>query len=344
MKKIINIVLLSAFVTVLSISCNKDGDPTPPRAISFGKIATRVESVSEIEEFSVWATVSSIGSTDVSYEPFFINERVYRDPVGSDNWTYDDTKYWIDNTLFNFVAAYPYDEAGDIFTFENNAIELSVSETPSVVDYLMATHETNTGADDFDFSAPVPLQFKHMLTNVSLNIWRDEGKHKNDDMRVKKVTLSNICKGGTYSSALKAWTPTSDKKLTLSYEDNNLSDSDKIGAVIIKNDGTLEASGGDPLTPLFAEQQQPLLLLIPQTIDGSNSVSLKIEYELKRQNAADWESAELETILPSITWKSGQRYTYNVVLSSVTDITVYYIQTKVDPWGTPQVGGTVIIK
>ena len=67
-------------------------------------------------------------------------------------------------------------------------------------------------------------------------------------------------------------------------------------------------------------------------------------YELKRQNAADWEEAELETVLPSITWKAGQRYTYNVVLSSVTDITVYYIQTKVDPWGTPQVGGTVIIK
>ena len=236
------------------------------------------------------------------------------------------------------MAAYPYDEAGEIFTSENNAIELSVSETPSEVDYLMATKEVDTSDETFDFSAPVELQFKHMLTSVSLNIWRDEGKHKNDDMRVKKVTLSNICKGGTYSSALKAWTPTSDKKLTLSYEDNDLSDSDKIGAVIIKNDGTLEASGGDPLTP-FAKQ-----LLIPQTIDNSNSVSLKIEYDLKRQNAADWESAELETILPSITWESGRRYTYNVVLSSVTDITVYYIQTKVDPWGTPQVGGTVIIK
>ena len=85
-------------------------------------------------------------------------------------------------------------------------------------------------------------------------------------------------------------------------------------------------------------------MLVPQTLDESGHVSLKILYELKRQNAADWEQAELETILPNVTWEANRRYTYNVVLSSVTDITVYYIQTKVDPWGTPQGGGTVIIK
>ena len=81
--------------------------------------------------------------------------------------------------------------------------------------------------------------------------------------------------------------------------------------------------------------------LMPQTL---SNVALKISYQLKRQNATDWESTELETVLPSITWENNKRYTYNVVLSSVTDITIYYIQTKVDPWGTPQVGGTVIIK
>ena len=122
----------------------------------------------------------------------------------------------------------------------------------------------------------------------------------------------------------------------MEYENTNLSDTDNIGAATMEN-GTL-TTGGTPANP-FDD-----MMLLPQTLDADNSVSLKIVYELKRQNAADWEEAELETVLPSITWNAGQRYTYNVVLSSVTDITVYYIQTKVDPWGTPQVGGTVIIK
>jgi hypothetical protein len=177
-----------------------------------------------------------------------------------------------------------------------------------------------------------------MLTSVGLNIWRDGGKHQNDEMRIKSVTLGNIRKGGTYSTATNTWTYDGNK-LTVEMVDDDLTDSDKIGAVIVKDDGTLD-SGGDKAASPFGD-----MMLLPQTLDASNNtVSLKIVYELKLQNAADWEEKELETVLPSRTWNAGQRYTYNVVLSSVTDITVYYIQTKVDPWGTPQVGGTVIIK
>lgn len=123
----------------------------------------------------------------------------------------------------------------------------------------------------------------------------------------------------------------------MEYINDKVSDSDNIGAAT-KTDNSLNL-GGVASTPFSG------VMLLPQPIDvSSNIVSLKIQYELKRQNAADWESAELETILPAITWEKGKQYVYNVVLSSVTDITVYYIQTKVDPWGTPQVGGTVIIK
>jgi hypothetical protein len=154
-------------------------------------------------------------------------------------------------------------------------------------------------------------------------------------MRVRKVTLGNIRKGGTYSSSTDIWTPTDDR-LTLERIYETVSDDDNIGAAVLNN-GTLD-TGGSPADP-FED-----MMLIPQTLDESSPVSLKIQYELKRQNAADWETAELETVLPSVTWEPNRRYTYNVVLSSVTDITVYYIQTKVDPWGTPQVGGTVIIK
>jgi hypothetical protein len=198
----------------------------------------------------------------------------------------------------------------------------------------MATNETDT--NNAGYNPTVNLQFKHMLTSVGLNIWRDGGKHQNDQMRIKSVTLSGICKGGTYSSGTDGWSTTNDK-FTAEKVYEVFSDTDNIGAAQVNSDGSLK-TGGIAANP-FGD-----MLLIPQTLDASNSVSLKIVYELKRQNAANWESAELETSLPAIKWEPNRRYTYNIVLSSVTDITIYYIQTKVDPWGTPQVGGTVIIK
>ena len=323
------------FAAVALLGCENEHPGGPlhkqDNAIAFGQVATRAD-LSDIQNggFGVWATFSNSEQTNY---PLMENTHVTYE---SGAWEYDDTKYWIDNTVFNFVAAYPYDEAGNIFTFANNAVSLSVSETPSTEDYLLATATVDTSAEGFDPGNAVELKFGHLLTNVNLQIWRDGGKHQNDDMRIKKVTLSNIRKGGTYSSSTNTWAPTGEK-LTLEYVNDNLSDDDNIGAAIVNENGSL-IPGGTSSNP-FGE-----MLLLPQTIGSSNNVSLKIEYELKRQNAADWETAELETKLPNITWNVGTKYTYNVVLSSVTDITVYYIQTKVDPWGTPQVGGTVIIK
>lgn len=294
--------------------------------ISFGTVNTRA-GVSDLQSggFSVWAFINNATVTN-----YTLMNNQYVEYKGGE-WGYSPLQYWLDNTEFSFIAVYP--RGSYSYNEENKAIELSVSNTPSETDYLMATNTTDTS--DANYSRTVDLQFKHMLTSVGLNIWRDQAKHTNDQMRVTKVTLSNISKGGKYSTAENLWTY-NDEKLSMEYENNNLSETDNIGAATMDN-GSL-TTGGTPASP-FGQK-----MLLPQTLDSSNLVSLKIEYQLKRQNAADWEEAELETVLPATTWGAGLRYTYNVVLSSVTDITVYYIQTKVDPWGTPQVGGTVIIK
>ena len=328
MKKLLLAILAT---TALAACSDHTIDATPNVAIGFGNVATRAE-LSDLENngFGVWAFMDN---ASVQNMLIMDNQKVTFDTSVND-WVYSPVRYWVDESLFHFVATYPYDENG-IYTLdaENKAVKLTVTETPSQVDYLMATNETDTNIAGYNTT--VNLQFKHLLTSVGLQIWRDQGKHQNDQMRVKSVTLSNISKGGTYTSETNDWSTNSDK-LTLEMVNTNLSDTDNIGGAT-NNNGSLE-TGGIPANP-FND-----MLLIPQTLSASNSVSLKIVYELKRQNAASWEEAELETILPDITWQPNRRYTYNVVLSSVTDITIYYIQTKVDPWGTPQVGGTVIIK
>lgn len=325
---------LVALALLALTACSVETEVTPPdpsqgNAISFDSVSTRA-GLSDIETngFGVWAFIDN--TTVQNYVLMDNQEVTHTDGA----WTYSPLKYWIDDTVFTFMAIYPYG-LGDNFTVDtaNKAIKLVVSETPSTVDYLAAENVTDTGVDGYNTT--VPLQFKHMLTRVTLNIWRDEAKHTNDQMRITKVTLSNIRKNGSYSSATDKWTYGVDK-LTVEEVNTNLSDSDNIGAAT-NNNGSLQ-TGGIPANPFGT------MMLLPQTLDSSNLVSLKIEYQLKRQNAASWETAELEAVLPEITWIAGQQYTYNVVLSSVTDITVYYIQTKVDPWGTPQVGGTVIIK
>ena len=328
-----------ATVAMMSIacSCGKNSLETPApetqSAIEFSNVSTKA-TLDDIQNdgFGVWALLDNATVTD---ELILNNAEVTYDSA-TDSWEYSPLRYWIDESVFTFLAAYPYDE--NIYTFDksNSSLNLSLSETPSQEDYLMATNMTDTSVEGY--SRTVNLQFKHILTTVRLNIWRDHGKHQNDQMRIRKVTLSNILKGGTYSSNTDRWA-VSNERLTMEKIYEGGSDEDNIGAAQVNDDGTLET-----ITRLGPADPFGDMMLIPQTLDGSSPVSLKIQYELKRQNAADWETAELETVLPNITWESNKRYTYNVVLSSVTDITIYYIQTKVDPWGTPQVGGTVIIK
>lgn len=332
--------LLLIISSILALAaCSNEGFPVHKenKAIAFSNVSTRA-GVDDLKAtgFGVWAGLKHKEAN--VYTPILTNEKVYWDTrTDAEGWNYDNTRYWLDDCDFYFVACYPYEENSTHFTFDeaNNAVKLTVAETPSDVDYLVATKKVDTSVEGFQ-PAPVSLTFSHMLTQVSVKIWREGVKHKDDQMRITNVTLRNLAKAGSYSSETNSWTP-ANGKLNLEYVNSNLQDTDNIGAAQEK-DGSLQF-GGVPAEP-FGE-----MLLMPQTLDNSsNKVALEISYQLKRNNAVDWESAELETVLPSITWENNKRYTYNVVLSSVTDITIAYIQTKVDPWGTPQVGGTVIIK
>ena len=336
MKKVI---LALVVIATALCGCSKD-IPTGPHTghvgeypILFGYSDTRAVADLDILKdngFGVWAYIDN--TTTQGYA-LMDNVEVTHDGA---NWVYSPLRYWLDNTKFTFIGAYPYAPEGGYYSADaqNKGVKLTVTKTPSDVDFLVATNVTDTSVEGY--ATTVDLFFQHALTSVGLKIWRDEAKHTNDQMRIRKVTLSNIRKSGVYSSATDSWTYNNDK-LTVEMVNDNVSDVDNIGAALVKDEGPMQTGGiaADP----FGQ-----MMLLPQILDSSNSVALKIEYEIKRQNAADWESAELEAILPNITWNSGQRYTYNIVLSSVTDITFYYIQTKVDPWGTPQVGGTVIIK
>ena len=326
----------------LVCSCNKNSIDTPtietPSAIEFANISTKaaLNDLSDLKSngFGVWAFICNSSVTNSLHMD---NTHVeYKEDEAS--WEYSPLKYWLPETVFNFIATYPRDPNGVYYTFDSNnfVVKLTVAETPSHEDFLIATNLIDTSDESFDATKAVNLEFQHLLTSVEFNIWMDGGKHQNDLMRIRQVTLSNIRKSGIYSSDTGVWIP-ENNKLNLEY--TNQSETDYIGTVIIKGDGTLDKGIGNAGNP-FGE-----MMLLPQTMNASNKVSLQIHYQLRRAEGEDnWEDAELEAILPYGTWEPNRRYTYNVVLSSVKDITFYYIQTNITSWGAPQVGGTIIIK
>lgn len=330
------------------VSCEKEShepasDKTP---IKFGKVETRASVVNSEEEmrgegkgygFGVFVNVSGAENP-----PLLENENVY---WNGSLWTYDNTQYWISDHTFHFFAYYPYSAAttadsgvSGVQALDDNSgfkLNFTTPETKDMIGYdlLSAYTAKDTGANDFDASKSVQMKFGHEMVNVNLKIWRDQGKHQNDKMKVTAVSLSNVAWGGTLTKTAESatWQYSSKNDIITVVAD------DEIGAAAREGSGL--TTGGTPAMP-FGDAG---LLLIPQP---AGAITLRIAYELWLHGADpdDWNEYILETTLPPATWTAGSRITYNVLLSNIVDITFYYISTSVTPWGTPQVGGTIIIK
>lgn len=348
MKK--TFIALMTFATALS--CSKAGvvdEDTDRVAIRFDHIRTRVivENASDITEFGVYAQMN-LGDEDTQengydqYIDLLENEKVKREDTG---WNYDNTRYWIYDRNFQFFSIWPYvgpDELGAVTDLKSKVIEGEITSAyeltftvPETTDQDLLTAfnlvSTKTG---YDFPESVAVEFKHELANINVKVWRDGVNNQNDEMKIKSVTLSNIVKAGTLTTSRvsgSSWSLKTEKmNLSKTYDPT-----EEISAAVVNN-GSLSYTENHPAMP-FGETG---MLLIPQS---PSSIGLKIEYELRLQNATDWQEKEIETVLTG-SWTAGNRITYNVLLSEVNDITFYYINTTVDPWGQPQVGGTVIIK
>ena len=344
--------ILMLLLAASLLSCEKESDdPAPDKTpIKFGKVETRasVNSVDEEDDmkesgFGVFGFVEGVEN------PLLLaNEKVYWD---KSLWTYHNTKYWIPDRTFHFFAYYPYSAAttadsgvsGLQALDDNSGFKLNFT-TPETADFdlLSAYTAVDTGANDFDASEPVRMEFGHEMVNVNLKIWRDGVKHQNDKIRVKEVALSNVTWSGTLtktSGGSTSWTNTTRKPLlagTVAVPET------AIGAAIKTSDGITSGPTEEPCTPFGPNG----ILLIPATISGVNAVSLSIVYELQLKGADEdtWSEYSHNITLPATTWKAGTQITYNVLLSNIVDITFHYISTSVASWGTPQVGGTIIIK
>ena len=344
-----------AFAALLGCENDLPNGPSDEQhnLISFGQVSTRVvDSVSDIEEFPVWACMADPSAN--LYAPILTGERVYRNPEGSDTWTYDNTRLWIDDSHFFFLGVFSDAETYPRFVENKYDLEGNGSQyviytmgvtTPATadLDILTAFNYTNTSGE---YNKTVSMQFSHLLTKVNLKIRQDFEKDPDFDYFVTKVTISGLKNSGTYM-----FMPFAAEKPY--YWDNwEFVDSTLSIDKTLSTPEILRAYGtADPKNKTVNIWGDAGLMLIPQEI-AANGVKIRVDY-LYDITPGDGDpgttSHYVEGFLPadpnpeeSILWQSGKSINYTLKIAEQNDIT--FAQPTIEPWGAPQTGGTIIIK
>ena len=285
---------------------------------------------------------------EVSYVPILENERVYRNPAGSDTWTYDNTEYWISNSWFHFFAAYPYNvgfqqirQAQNGQSYTGYFLEVTADGTADTQDILVATCIKDTTSEGmFDMANPpvVPVSFKHLLSKLKLTISQNTDIDSEFEYYITKITITGICNKGTYmvmplNNQFFETIDTSGSTTTISIEKDY-----EDAPICLRED----FGNGRQSKPhkVFGDDG---VMMIPQEI-AVDAIEIKVDY-LYDVNPDDEDLGTPKSktgYIPAITWESNKSYHYNLSIANTSAIT--FDQPTIEPWGSPQTGGTIIIK
>lgn len=329
-------------------SCSIENEVTPPvpqenKAIGFSNVTTRAD-LADIQAngFGVWAFIDN---ATVQNYVLMDNQEVTYDSA-NDRWTYSPLKYWVDDTVFYFTAAYSDDPNSQmqLIPYQENAedpiyyiVAQSVTTDESAdFDPLVATYIAKT-TDSYDYNTanPVPLQFGHIMTKINFIIKKNKTTNETDTFLLDKVTISGIKNSGTYmvfpyeeTEGLMTHGWYVDESSTIDY---------------VKEFGGQEVGFAEGDEVCFSTNG---LLLIPQSI-GLEAVKMTFSFRYGLEGDADtnnYTAKELEVYLPSSTdlWAAGKHINYTISLS--TSDPIRFEIPSIVPWGGLQTGGTIIIK
>ena len=357
-KSLMSIIAVAAMLNLCS--CSKDiiDEPNSQKAIVFNDVQTRglVERADDILSMGVFAQMnlgddSKQEEGSNSFIMLLENEHVSRPSSGSQDWTYEHTRYWVADRAFHFFAVWPYSgENSSVTNVESIAPATGEGAygysltfvTPDAADQELltakATYRTKTGDP---FPETVGFNFKHELTNVNLKIWSNGAPvNVQDKIKVKEVSIKNVAKKGTLTTTVdgsSSWSLSSEKmSFTKTYEGGiTVSQAQIINGELVPNEVSDNNSSKDNPGVPFNKEDQEGLLLIPHTITNSNPVVVTVIYDLQRpidQQENLWEQKKLMVVLPASTWPAGKKLTYNLIISGDRTITEFQLNTVVEDW------------
>lgn len=254
------------------------------------------------------------GGYEGGTEPVFNGTEI----VFGTNNNYTTDKYWTYNT-YNFYAVYPkgttatYNVADNTFTINN----YNVKNTEDLL-CASATHTYPTNG------TTVNLNFKHLLTKVSVNLVKDATENSGDKIVVTDVSLNGMYMQGNYTLTDGA-SPETGKW-------NGLANSSTMSSGTINQE--LTTSEIAVLTDC---------MMVPQTFSADHTVYLVVNYTFDQ--GGDGNNISTKTLIAPLPYGYVWGINTNIVYKAtiLVDHNIEFATPVVEEWGTEQAGGTIII-
>ena len=274
-----------------------DGIETPKSNLP----ATKGTQVAGINSFDVAAFYYADASQDGS---LLFTETVTDGATGT-------TYYWPSFGTLNFVAVYPAgilnrgnnaDNGNAVQTIADDSGNLQsfTYEIPSDIaqqqDVMVAVTK---GVNNSETGAPVPMNFKHLLSAVRFKVGKMLAT------RINSLTLSGV-KGGevtiSYDSENDAWV----------YEAS--SDNVSYSPIYTTTAGTpnIDTYGLAEGNYITSNENEMVMFVMPQTLDGAK---ISIDYT---ELITGTRHENIEAILPLHSWVAGQTNTYIININAKT--------------------------
>lgn len=319
--------LISALVVFVVLSaCTKTIVDVPPQEEGYPIIFDDARTKTLITEntftaFRVWGETSP-GTADV-----FNSVEVLRSDQASSGrsytWTYEGSRYWYADKDYYFYAISPADRSltytdGD-YCFDYTMPETISSDLESDsdhIDIVVASEKRRTGTLS---SAPpaVSLDFSHVLSRINVQLSKSS-YNNNQEIAIRNIYLRGMKGSGTYGFAY-GWT-LSDEVVTASL---------------------LDVSGMD-FPSNTSRNYLVSILAVPQTL-SADQVYLIVEYEYTHSGGTSFKTLNVALPVSVVSeWNAGESVTYSAEIH--VDQYIQIATPVVEPWGSEQQGGIIIIR
>lgn len=309
----LRVVVASLVLCLTILSCNKQSHPLTPEedvAISMTASSTEMDASRAIVTDNVTLQSTAIGVyaykelANGTQTLVFDNTQLTYD--ANKGWDYSPTKYWDRTADYSFVAFSPYTAT---HSYENHT--LTISNIPywqvindNVVDYLVAN--SSGSANDYlsTDSKSVPLAFSHILSQLVINIKKDE--KLSQTYLLKQVEYLNVPQGG---DATATYTLPQEGTATMS-EITLLGADATLTQFTDANGQAVEATINIPLPHL----------VVPFTLSDSKKVLVKVTYTVagtERNKTVDTGITQLE---------AGKRYELTLTFKGAEIVPTLYIK------------------
>ena len=264
--------------------------------------------------FKVWGYKTYSGTPDT----IFNGVKVY---YSSNDWTYDNKKYWDETAIYDFYAVAPFDGNTSISSGKITITNVASGKSTDSKDYLIDRNgNTNVAGSR---KAVVPFDFNHTMAKLSFKL--KAGITEN--ITVTNLTMTGWDAGkGTFTQTLTT-TPTGN-----SCDEWEIATSDEGTATLVGTGATndeIELSNDGAV-----EDVDDTYIMVPQTI-AANGLKFTITYEINGETFTN-QTGEVTT---EQIWGTDTHTTYTIsVAPNVIDFTV----NSVAGWKTTPDGSATI--